>query len=210
MSSIPSSTAPYAGRFNLHAVQTPGQTLGPFFHQGLLRGAEQPFGADLFGKQVDGQRLTIVGRVLDGLNRPVGDALLEIWQADAQGIYPHPLDTRSTVKPGFLGFGRTATNDSGAFAFKTIKPGCVPGPQGLPQASHINLIVGARGLMRHAFTRIYFADDAALATDPILQHVPEERRMTLLANPENSSLPGVCYRFDVHLQGPLETVFFDV
>lgn len=205
-----------SGRYDLYAGQTPGQTVGPFFSQGLLRARrDEPavFQAVLATERTRGERLSIEGAVFDGLGRPISDALIELWQADADGRYAHPL------QPGVLagapqardvtfhGFGRCASDDAGRFAFETVRPGAVPGPGGRPQAPHINVILGARGMARLAFTRLYFADDPALDSDAVLALVPEARRATLLA--QRVSASPCTYRFDLHLQGDRETVFFD-
>lgn len=192
--------------------QTPSQTVGPFFAYGLT--PEQyayPFasiaGGDLEMSEVDGERIRIEGRVFDGKGQPIPDAMIEIWQADGQGRYTHPLDPRSS-NTGFRGFGRvgTGTDPEFRFVFNTVKPGSPDGRQ----APHINVTVFARGLLLHAFTRIYFSDETeANERDPVLAVVPSERRSTLIARRETSA-SGVLYRFDIHLQGTAETVFFDV
>jgi protocatechuate 3,4-dioxygenase, alpha subunit len=219
------------GRYDLYRGQTPGQTLGPFFHQGLLRtknwfqvprvceDAVDVINHVLVDERTPGKRLRLSGNVYDGQGEPVSDALIELWQADALGRYQHPL--QASLQPGgpvsggpiddgpaFRGFGRAATDPSGAFFFVTIKPGRVPGARGSVQAPHFNLIIGARGLARHAFTRVYFEDDAELAHDPVLSLVPAERRPTLIAAPVGTSTSD--YRFDIHLQGENETVFFEI
>jgi len=219
------------GSYDLYARQTPAQTLGPFFRQGLAR-TRSVFASDaLCGDERDvfhpylandstpGERLRIEGAVYDGLGQPIPDALLEIWQADAAGRYAHPLHAQAfpsapgaarsagdATGPAFLGFGRAPTDDAGRYFFETIKPGAVPGPLGSVQAPHINLVLGARGMSRLAFTRIYFAEDAELARDAVLGRVPAARRRTLLAERRG---PGSPYVFDIHLQGERETVFFD-
>jgi protocatechuate 3,4-dioxygenase alpha subunit len=217
----------YPGRYDLYAGQTPGQTVGPFFCQGLVRIAPVFQSSQLCRAERDvihqlladaatpGERLRIEGTVYDGLQRPVPDALVEIWQADAQGRYAQPsqrgerdADVRANeLAPSFSGFGRCASDDAGRFFFETIRPGAVPGPGGVPQAPHVNVVLGARGLPRLAFTRIYFAGDPALGRDPVLACVPEARRVTLLARPAPDG--PARYVFDIHLQGEHETVFFD-
>lgn len=210
------------GRYDLYRGQTPSQTLGPFFHQGLLRaksGFQVPRAGEdvadvishvLVDERTPGKRLRLSGAVYDGQGEAVTDALIELWQADAQGCYQHPLEQREQpVEPApFRGFGRAATDAAGAFSFVTIKPGRVPGPRSSVQAPHLNLIVGARGLTRHAFTRVYFEDDAALAEDPVLALVPASRRHTLIAARVGASVSD--YHLDIHLQGENETVFFEI
>jgi protocatechuate 3,4-dioxygenase alpha subunit len=191
---------------------TPSQTVGPFFSPALTPGKDypwhQPLDNDLITPDVSGQRIRIEGRVLDADNKPVNDAMIEIWQADASGHYTHPADKpRSNTK--FTGFGRTGTDAEGRYGFSTIKPGAVPGPNGKAQAPHILVAVYARGLPRHAYTRIYFSDEAGNAADPILALVPADRRNTLVA-PRAEKGGRVVYAFDIKLQGDNETAFFDV
>jgi protocatechuate 3,4-dioxygenase, alpha subunit len=211
-----------AGNYDLYRGQTPGQTLGPFFHQGLVRtpatGSQPASGADardwinnvLIDERTAGQRVCIEGVVYDGLHEPVADALLEIWQANAHGRYKHPLDSSErSLDPAFFGFGRAATDSNGAFSFQTIKPGLVPGASGRVQAPHLSVVLGARGLARHAFTRIYFDADPELLTDPVLSRVPASRRPTLLARLAGERDGVQHFVFDIHLQGENETVFFE-
>lgn len=184
-------------------IQTPHQTFGPYFRIGL----EHFFASDFAGN-VAGARVTITGRVLDGDGKPVSDAGIEIWQADARGKYAHPDDKQNkTIEPGFRGFGRVATDDEGRFRFSTIKPGRVAGPRGVLQAPHLAVIVGMRGLLKHLVTRIYFPDDPSNAEDPILNLVPAERRTTLIAKKGTSDSQTL--EWNVMLQGADETVFFD-
>lgn len=192
--------------------QTPSQTVGPFFAYGL---APQQYGhpmksvatGDIVDETVAGERIRIVGQVLDGEGAPIADALVEIWQADAQGRYAHPADRRG-ANTGFRGFGRqgTGTDPHNRFIFDTVKPGAVDGEQ----APHISVIVFMRGLLSHAYTRLYFADETqANARDPVLASVPQERRATLIAERQEGAA-GAVYRFDIRMQGEAETVFFDV
>ena len=201
------------------AGQTPWQTVGPFFHFAL----PGPGGADLTGRSETGARrdlapaehfrlrrvertppqgeaIEIAGRVLDGAGEPVPDALVEIWQADADGRYA------SDPAEGFVGFGRAATLEDGGYRFRTVRPGRVPGPGNALQAAHIAIGVLGRGIMRRLVTRLYFEDADGLDEDPVLSMVPEARRRTLLARRAG---PGQ-YRFDVVLQGEGETVFFEL
>ena len=208
--------------YDLYARQTPAQTLGPFFEQGLLcRSAvltlpgPYPHASGVFDHRIArattlGERIWIEGVVYDGLAQPIGDALLEAWQANARGRYHHPLDTSGQeLDPNFRGFGRAATSARGEYAFFTIKPGPVRGPNGSTQAPHVNIVLGARGMTRHAFTRIYFEGDPELAADPVLARVPEQRQATLIARRSGARDGAVAYRFDIHLQGAAETVFFE-
>ena len=180
---------------------TTSQTIGPFLRIGLT----PMFVTEIAGPDVPGERITLRGRVLDGDGKPVNDALIEVWQANAAGRYAHPDDTQEKpLTPGFQGFGRSPTDDDGVFHFTTIKPGATPGPDGLMQAPHLAVTVFMRGLLRQLVTRVYFPGDPANATDPVLQLVPEERRATLIARPAADG----ALEWDIHLQGPDETVFF--
>ena len=180
---------------------TASQTVGPFLRIGLT----PMFVTEIAGPDVPGERITLRGRVLDGDGKPVNDALIEVWQANAAGRYAHPDDTQEKpLTPGFQGFGRSPTDDDGVFHFTTIKPGATPGPDGLMQAPHLAVTVFMRGLLRQLVTRVYFPGDPANATDPVLRLVPEERRATLIARPAADG----ALEWDIHLQGPDETVFF--
>jgi protocatechuate 3,4-dioxygenase alpha subunit len=193
------------------AELTPSQTVGPYFAIGLVpRGTQwtASVGNNLVTADAVGEHIRIEGRVLDGDGKPINDSMLEIWQADAAGRYAHPADQRAPSNALFKGFGRTGTDENGAYHFETIKPGAVPGPDGRMQAPHILMAVFARGMLRHQYTRIYFSDDAANVADPILALVPPDRRATLVATRRPGS--AVVYGFDIRLQGDDETVFFDV
>jgi protocatechuate 3,4-dioxygenase alpha subunit len=144
----------------------------------------------------------------DGAGDGVFDGMVEIWQANAAGRYRHPSDDRDDVprEEGFLGFGRSGTEDDGRFSFVTVKPGPVPWPGGGLQAPHLVVTVFARGLLKHAVTRLYFPDEAeANAADAVLSRLAPEQRETLVAVSENGGL-----RFDIRLQGPSHTTFFAV
>ncbi|MFV0298771.1 MAG: protocatechuate 3,4-dioxygenase subunit alpha [Hyphomicrobiaceae bacterium] len=186
--------------------QTPSQTAGPFFHYMLtpdqsgyhIKGVA---GLKVADDTVPGNRIEITGTIIDGEGNPLADALIEIWQADAQGRYAHPADTRSS-NAAFKGFGRCASDAKGRFTFETVKPGAI----GDGQAPHVTLIIFARGGQNHLYTRVYFEDETnANASDPVLASVPEERRQTLIARRS-----GQTYTLDIRLQGENETVFFDV
>jgi protocatechuate 3,4-dioxygenase, alpha subunit len=192
---------------------TPSQTVGPYFKYGLTPNGDydwnDAFTGDLITPDATGERIRLEGRVFDGEGQPVPDAMLEVWQADGQGRFADPQDKRALPNATFRGFGRCGTDANGTYAFATIKPGPVPDPDGKPQAPHLLLAVFARGMLRHFYTRIYFADEAANAGDPVLALVPADRRATLIATREAGDGNAV-YRLDLRLQGENETVFFDV
>lgn len=194
--------------------QTPSQTVGPYFAYGLT--AQQyhyPFtqfaSGTLVNEDTEGERIRIIGRILDGAGQPIDDAMVEIWQANAAGRFNHPRDRREEriLDPSFKGFGRfgTGTTPDNSFCFETVKPGATT--EGA--APFISVIVFARGLLSHAYTRLYFSDEAeANASDRVLEQVPADRRDTLIAH-RHETPTGVEYRFDIHMQGDRETVFFD-
>jgi len=194
--------------------ETPSQTAGPYVHIGLAPGAagfqifERELGWDIAGPDAPGERIRVEGVVLDGTGAPVKDVMLEVWQADANGIYPHPEDPRAAqVAPGFRGWGRVITDfDTGLWGFDTIKPGTVMGRNGRQMAPHLNLWIVARGINIGLNTRMYFEDEDNTA-DPVMHLIEQaHRRETLLARKVS---PGH-YRFDIRLQGEGETVFMDV
>jgi len=180
---------------------TGSQTIGPYLHIGLTWLVTD----SLVGPGVQGTPLVVEGRVTDGDGAPVNDAVVEVWQANANGRYPHPEDTGTApLEPGFTGFGRVYTDENGVFRFTTIKPGRVPAPGGGLQAPHINVTIFMRGMLRQLNTRIYFPADSSNAEDAVLQGVPEARRGTLIAVARDGKL-----EWNVRLQGEGETVFFD-
>lgn len=185
-------------------IPSASQTVGPFFNFALTT---NPQLGTLACDGVPGERIRLEFRVTDGDGAPAqGDCIVELWQADAAGRYPHPLDTGAAA--GFCGFGRLETDQNGCCTFETVKPGRVAGFDDRLQAPHINVIVFARGLLQHLHTRVYFSGEPANVEDQVLALVPEERRATLLAQPVEGE-PG-CWRFPIRLQGESETVFFDV
>ena len=188
---------------------TGSQTVGPFFAPALLR--EDARRHVLTQPETVGERIRIEGHVFDGDGVPVPDAMVEIWQANAHGRYNHPADQGpAPLDPTFIGFGRSGTDDDGRYWFETIKPGRVAFDRERLQAPHICVMVFSRGLLNHLVTRLYFADEASNADDPILQqYVPAERRATLIA-PREQHNGTVVYRFDIILQGAGETAFFNV
>jgi protocatechuate 3,4-dioxygenase, alpha subunit len=178
---------------------TPSQTVGPFLHLGL----PWPDGPHVVPEGTPGA-IRIAGLVIDGGGMPVPDAIVETWQADPDGRFAHPDDPRGAQQPvvaGFRGFGRCPTDAQGRYEILTLKPGPLP-----DEAPHIDVSIFARGLLDRLVTRIYFPDEAeANAADPVLNAVDEARRSTLVATRDGDRL-----RFDIHLQGEHETVFFAV
>jgi len=199
--------------------ETASQTAGPYVHIGLAPGAagfsifEQELGTDIAGPDAAGERITVEGVVLDGAGSLVKDVLIEVWQANAAGIYPSPIDGRSAaVERGFRGWGRVISDfDTGLYSFGTVKPGAVVGRSGRMMAPHLNLWLVARGINIGLNTRMYFGDETeANAGDPILNLIEQaDRRRTLIAQRDLRDGKPV-YRFDIRLQGEGETVFLDI
>ena len=200
--------------------ETASQTAGPYVHIGLI---PKQAGFDIFennftnimaDENTRGERIIIEGRVIDGTGTPLRDALLEIWQANADGRYNHELDRQNTgeIDADFRGWGRTGTDfDTAVYRFETIKPGVVTGRNGRDMAPHVNFWIVARGINIGLNTRMYFADEQnANEADPVLNLIEQtERRKTLIATRDDSGAVPV-YRFDIVLQGENETVFFDI
>lgn len=182
---------------------TPSQTVGPYFAIGV------PFeGGHLIVPEGTPGAIRITGTVYDGRGEVIPDHLIEFWQADGEGHFAdiHGYGEQSKLD-GFRGFGRYGVEDGdGTYEMLTVKPGRVTGVDGRPQAPHIDVTLFARGMLNRVVTRLYFADEGdANATDQVLASVPADRRHTLLAQPTADG-----YRFDIRLQGPGETVFFDI
>ncbi|WP_027532650.1 protocatechuate 3,4-dioxygenase subunit alpha [Bradyrhizobium sp. WSM3983] len=199
--------------------ETASQTAGPYVHIGLIPAMagfdifEKNFSNVLVTPKTPGERITLEGKVIDGSGTPLRDVLLEIWQANAAGRYNHPAD-RSTgvVDEDFRGWGRAVSDfESGLVTFETIKPGPIVDKTGRKSAPHVNVWIVARGINIGLNTRLYFSDgEAANAVDPVLNLVePAGRRKTLIAT-RSERAGKVVYSFTINLQGPAETVFFDI
>ena len=197
--------------------ETASQTAGPYVHIGLVpsdTGIEiydHELGRDIAGPNAKGERIRVEGRLIDGNGAALKDGLIEVWQANAAGVYAHP-ESSGDVEEGFRGWGRVIADfDGGAWFFETVKPGAGPGRSGARQAPHISLWIVARGINIGLNTRLYFDDEgAANDADPVLGRVdPPHRRDTLIATRDDSGDTPVdrCY---IRLQGEGETVFFDI
>ena len=160
---------------------TAEMTLGPFFPREFAEGAND------LAKGAAGEVIEITGRVVELDGRPLDNLVLEIWQADPSGRFDNP---------GFLGWGRAATDARGHYRFRTIRPGAAAG-----RAPHINFLLLYSGLMRHLQTVMFF-DQAA---DPVLEAVEQSRRRLLVARKTGAA----AYQFDIRLRGTDETPFFD-
>jgi protocatechuate 3,4-dioxygenase alpha subunit len=184
---------------------TPVQTVGPYFSLGLMREGDNV----LVQPDTEGEHIRIEGYIFDGDGDPLFNVLLEIWQANAHGRYNHPLDQRPLpLDPAFIGFGRASSDARGYYWFQTVRPGPVPYDGEVMQAPHIVVAVHASGVAYPLITRMYFADDPGVDADPFLQRVPENRRSTLFAVPEQRDGETV-YRFDIVLRGQAEELVLE-
>ena len=187
--------------------QTPSQTVGPFYAIGLTRQPMNVMATD----STQGERIRIEGQVFDGDGAAIPDVMVEVWQANAYGRYNHPDDKQEKpLDATFTGWGRSGTDANCFYSFETIKPGPVPGNDDSVQAPHINVVVFARGMLVHAFTRIYFSDEPANHNDPVLKSIKNQARRATLIGQRGERNGKPVYRFDIRLQGGNETVFFDM
>lgn len=196
--------------------ETPSQTAGPYVHigctpnfSGITGVYDRDLGQSMKTGPVKGAEITVRGTVFDGFGTPLRDALIEIWQADAEGLHNSPSETRGEADPNFTGWARSPGDmETGEFTFETVKPGRVPWRDGRLQAPHVTFWIVARGINIGLQTRMYFEDEPeANAEDPILTALEHQSRVsTLLARKEGDG----AYRFDIRLQGEGETVFFDI
>ena len=199
--------------------ESPSQTAGPYVHIGTnpnwveIAGVwDADLGLKLVGPEAAGERILVTGRIFDGAGQPLTDALVEIWQADAAGLYNSPEEKRGQADPHFTGWGRQPTDKTtGAFLFETIKPGRVPFTDGRLMAPHITVWIVARGINIGLHTRLYFGDEAeANAADPVLGRIEHRDRVRTLVAARDEAHGLARYTFDIRLQGPDETVFFDI
>ena len=176
--------------------RTPSQTVGPYLAL-AMRWTDGPHVVPAGTPGV----IRVSGRLLDGEGEPVDDGVVETWQPDPDGRFPSEPDAAP-----FRGFGRAVTDPGGGWQILTLKPGRIRDAEGSLAAPYLSVAVFARGLLKPVWTRIYFGDEEeANAADSVLGRVDPDRRRTLIAGPSGDG-----YRFDIRLQGPDETVFFDV
>ena len=199
--------------------ESPSQTAGPYVHIGATPNGvgitgvwEEDLGLVLVGSETQGERIIVKGRVFDGAGDPLKDALIEIWQADANGLYNSPQEKRGQADPHFVGWGRQpADGVTGEFRFETIKPGRVPYKDGRTMAPHITFWIVARGINTGLHTRMYFGDEeAANGECPVLARIAHKARVPTLIAQRSEENGLATYTFDIRLQGENETVFFDI
>ncbi|MBX5155876.1 MULTISPECIES: protocatechuate 3,4-dioxygenase subunit alpha [unclassified Rhizobium] len=195
--------------------ETPSQTAGPYVHIGLtpnfcdIAGVyDTDLGTEMINDKTLGERITVTGRIFDGAGALVRDAVVEIWQADSAGLYNSPSEMRGTADPNFTGWGRCPTRAAdGVYSFETIKPGRVPFKDSRKMAPHITVWIVARGINIGLHTRVYFPEETeANGADPLLQRIEHRERVATMV----AIRDGATCHFDIHLQGPKETVFLDI
>ena len=194
-------------------ITSPYCTIGPFFPGEFVTGQEDL--TNFQGKQARGQHIVLTGRVLEESNRPILNAIVEIWQPDANGVFRHPLDPRAQdADPGFFGWGRARTNADGRYSFRTVLPGAPANGygSGQPRCPHLNLMLLAIGLTRRLVTTVFFAEAPDFIRDPVLDCVPDPaargRMFARLEKDRNGAADAPVYRYDIVTRGESETPFF--
>lgn len=179
------------------AHRTPSQTIGPFFHVGLKwdDGAKVRFA-------MPGERIVLTGCVFDGAGAPIGDALVETWQADPGGRIPGPGDAVRAY-----GYGRVFTAADGRYRLDTLMPGECAGPGGEKYAPQINVTIFARGLLKALRTRVFLGPQETLKDDPLARAAGQ--RVATLVGARDAKDPQT-WHWDVRLQGKDETVFIAI
>ena len=206
---------------SLHRLkESPSQTAGPYIHIGAtpnhadieMYGNAGDLGRTLVSPGAKGERIVIAGHVFDGAGAPLKDALIEIWQADAAGLYNNPEERRGKADAAFAGWGRQPTDSaSGQYRFETIKPGRAPFVDGRLMAPHVTFWIVARGINLGLHTRMYFSDEAAANAEcPVLARIEHRERVATLIATRGGESGQPVYTFDIRLQGDRETVFFDI
>lgn len=161
-----------------------------------------------------GERIIVVGRVLDEDGRPVPNALLEVWQANACGRYIHKVDQHDApLDPNFRGAGRVLTNAQGEYRFTTIKPGAYPwrNHENAWRPAHIHFSVFGTAFISRLVTQMYFPGDPLLSMDPMLTGIPDEKGRQRLVSQYAHDITqpewALGYRFDIVLNGSRMTPF---
>ena len=166
------------------------------------------------GKEAMGERIIVVGKVMDEDERPISNTLIEIWQANAAGRYHHPVDQHNApLDPNFIGAGRCLTDEKGDYRFLTIKPGAYPwlNHPNAWRPAHIHLSLFGPSFVTRLVTQFFFPGDPLLLLDPILNSVPtksgRQRLMASYAHDVTEPEFALGYRFDIVLRGRKATPF---
>ena len=181
------------------SLPSPPQTVGPFFHDCLMRSHVLPSPSSVVSSEME--KIRVQGRITDGVGEPVDDALLEVWHVELSS----EEDAASTLKAGY--FYRIATQEDGYYSFETVRPASRSRSEDAA-LTHLNMHLFARGLLDRLATRAYLENDVKISTDRYLASLPVGQARTLIATrvPDQERT----YRFDIRLQGDEETAFFDV
>jgi len=189
---------------------TPYGTIGPFFPGQFAEGCSDL--TQVEGKTARGQHILLQGSVVEEGNVPVRNAIVEIWQPDANGVFRNPLDPRyAEADPGFFGWGRYRTDAQGRYGFRTVLPGRAGNGNGALRCPHVNLMVLAIGLTRRLVTTLFFSDTPDQVQDPVIDCItdPAVRRRLFAVRDRALDREGLpAYRFDLILRGENETPFF--
>lgn len=190
---------------------SPYCTIGPFFPGEFADDCADL--TNVAGEHARGQHILLTGTVVEDGNRPIRNAIVEIWQPDANGIFHHPLDPRSEqADPGFFGWGRARTDAEGRYAFRTVMPGAYATEDGAARCPHINLMLLAIGLTRRLVTTVFFPEEPERVSDPVLDCVADPalraRMFAIREKVSNGADALPIYRFDIVTRGEAETPFF--
>ena len=209
---------PYASTAKRHPTrplvivpQTLSEITGPVFGHGDLKATDNDLTRQHRGDPI-GERIIVSGRVLDENGRPVPNALVEVWQANAAGRYPHKADRHNApVDPNFSGAGRTLTDAKGRYRFITIRPGEYPwrNHYNAWRPAHIHFSLFGQAFLTRLVTQMYFPGDPLLPYDPMYMSVPDERARVRLVSQFDlaNTVPeqALAYRFDIVLRGRAAT-----
>lgn len=210
--------APYASTAKRHPTrplvivpQTLSEITGPVFGYGDLKPTDNDLTRQHKGEPI-GERIIVSGRVLDENGKPVPHALVEVWQANSAGRYPHKVDRHNApVDPNFSGAGRTLTDAKGQYRFLTIRPGEYPwrNHYNAWRPAHIHFSLFGRSFLTRLVTQMYFPGDPLLPYDPMFMSVPDEKARARLVSRFDleNTVPeqALAYRFDIVLRGRAAT-----
>ncbi len=166
------------------------------------------------GKSALGQRIVVHGRILDENGRGVPGVLLEFWQANAGGRYRHKNEGYlAPLDPNFGGCGRTITDKTGYYVFRTVKPGAYPWPNGVNdwRPSHIHFSLFGSGFAQRLITQMYFENDPLIPLCPIVQTINNaaaiKQLVAQLDMANTIPMDARAYKFDIVLRGQRSTMF---
>jgi protocatechuate 3,4-dioxygenase beta subunit len=197
--------------------QTLSEVTGPLFSDIKLEPGEDDLARDpATGGEALGERIIVVGRVIDENEKPIPNTLIEIWQANSAGRYRHPVDQHNApLDPNFSGAGRCVTNENGEYRYVTIKPGPYPwlNHPNAWRPAHIHLSLFGPSFATRLVTQFFFPGDPLIPMDPILNSIPtksgRQRLVATYAHDVTEPEYALGYRFDIVLRGQRATPFED-